>query len=394
MNVSDVRLAIDWLMSGCPSAPTPQQVLAELCDRLVCCGIPLSCADVFVRTLHPNVMGRRFSWRLESDVEISEISFDGLRSPEFEKSPVAQVCERGVACRLRFEDPDRSINSSIIHTLHNEQLTDFLATPLVFSNGEIHVATWGTQQTGGFADDEISGLESIIAPLTRVAEVYALRRTAANLLDTYVGHDSGERILAGQIRRGHTETVHAAIWLSDMRGFTALADRLPPQTLIDLLNRYFDCQVPAITRRGGEVLKFMGDGLLAVFPIAGSDGIARVVCNNALAAAYEVRTKVAKITESKDFVNLETVRFGVALHVGDVLYGNIGGGNRLDFTCIGPAVNLTSRLERLTGRLNRSILVSAEFARYCDAELIPAGEFVLAGFVKPEMAFGVQDEAG
>ena len=179
-----------------------------------------------------------------------------------------------------------------------------------------------------------------------------------------------------------------------MRGFTALADRLPPQTLIDLLNCYFDCQVPAITRRGGEVLKFMGDGLLAVFPITGSDSIARVVCNNALAAAYEVRTKVAAITGSTQFAHLETVRFGVALHVGDVLYGNVGGVNRLDFTCIGPAVNLTSRLEGLTGRLNRIILVSAEFARYCDAELIPAGEFMLAGFVKPEMALGVQDEAG
>ena len=394
MNFSDIRLAIDWLISGCPSASTPQQVLAELCNRLVCCGIPLSCAEVFVRTLHPNVMGRRFTWRVGSDVEVSEISFDSLKSPEFKNSPVAQVCESGVAFRLRLEDADRSFNSLLIHAFRNEQLTDFLATPLVFSNGETHVATWATQQTGGFADDEITSLESIIGPLARVAEVYALRRTAANLLDTYVGHDTGERILAGQIRRGHTETVHAAIWLSDMRGFTALADRLPPQTLIDLLNCYFDCQVPAITRRGGEVLKFMGDGLLAVFPITSSDSIARVVCNNALAAAYEVRTKVAAITGSTQFAHLETVRFGVALHVGDVLYGNVGGVNRLDFTCIGPAVNLTSRLEGLTGRLNRIILVSAEFARYCDAELIPAGEFMLAGFVKPEMAFGVQDEAG
>jgi len=188
-------------------------------------------------------MGRRFTWRVGSDVEISEISFDSLKSPEFKNSPVAQVCESGVAFRLRLEDADRSFNSLLIHAFRNEQLTDFLATPLVFSNGETHVATWATQQTGGFADDEITSLESIIGPLARVAEVYALRRTAANLLDTYVGHDTGERILAGQIRRGHTETVHAAIWLSDMRGFTALADRLPPQTLIDLLNRYFDCQV-------------------------------------------------------------------------------------------------------------------------------------------------------
>ena len=394
MNFSDVRLAIDWLMSGCPSAPTPQQVLAELCDRLVHSGIPLSSVTVFVQTLHPNVMGRSFIWRVGSDVEVTEISFNDLKNPEIRNSPAAQVCERGVALRLRRKDIDGSFNSSVIHALRSEKLTDFLATPLVFSNGEIHVATWATQQPGGFAGNEIRALKSVIAPLTRIAEVHALRRTATNLLDTYVGHNTGERILAGQIRRGHTETVYAAIWLSDMRGFTAFADRLPRQTLVDLLNRYFDCQVPAITRRGGEVLKFMGDGLLAVFPIIGSDGSMRTVCNNAFAAAREVRTQVAAIAESTDFADLDPVRLGLALHVGDVLYGNVGGENRLDFTCIGPAVNLASRLEGLTGKLGRSIVVSAEFAHYCDAELIPVGEFKLAGLVKPEMVFGVRDEPG
>lgn len=394
MNVSDLRLDIYWLISGCPSAPTPQKVLAELCDRLVRGGIPLSSVTVFVQTLHPNVMGRRFVWRVGSDVEVSEISFDGLKNPEFKNSPAARVCESGVALRLRPEDTDGAFDSSLIHAFRLEKPTDFLATPLLFSNGEIHVATWATQQPGGFTDEEISGIDSVIAPLTRVAEVHALRRTATNLLDTYVGHNTGDRLLAGHIRRGHTETLHAGIWLSDMRGFTALADRLPRQTLVDLLNRYFDCQVPAITRRGGEVLKFMGDGLLAIFPIIGSGGSARAVCNNAFAAAYQVRRQVAAIAESTDFANVDPVRFGLALHVGDVLYGNVGGENRLDFTCIGPAVNLVSRLEGLTGKLGRSILVSAQFARHCDAELIAVGKFKLAGLVKPEMVFGVRDESG
>ena len=166
-------------------------------------------------------------------------------------------------------------------------------------------------------------------------EVIGLRRTASILLDTYVGNRAGERILGGQIRRGHTETMHAAIWLSDLRGFTALSDRLPAETVVDILNHYFDCQVSAIRTHGGEVLKFMGDGLLAVFPIDEYVGDVRQVCSHVLEAARESRASV----EAMHYPIGETVerfRFGVALHVGKILYGNIGGGNRLDFTCIGP----------------------------------------------------------
>ena len=388
----DTGEIVEWLVNGARSARQPQDVLAELCGRLVCSGIPLGRTTVFVRTLHPDVMGRRFLWRPGSNVMVSEFPFESLDASEFKNSPEARVCETGVALRLRLEDPYCRFDPAILRDLHADGTTDFLATPLVFSNGELHVATWTTQQAGGFTGAQIIGLEAIVAPLSRVAEVHALRRTAANLLDTYVGHGSGERILAGRVRRGHTEVLHAAIWLSDMRGFTVYADQLPPQTLVDLLNRYFECQVPAITRRGGEVLKFMGDGLLAVFPVPRGDGSARAVCRDALSAAREARTQVAAIASSTEFANLEAVRFGLALHIGDVLYGNIGADNRLDFTCIGPAINLAARLEALTGKLRRVILTSAEFARHCDAELIPVGEFALAGFGKPELVFGVRDE--
>ena len=181
------------------------------------------------------------------------------------------------------------------------------------------------------------------------------------LLDTYVGRSPGERILAGHIRRGDIEEIHAAIWLSDMRGFTALADRIPPRQLIDLLNRYFDCQVPAILDHGAEVLKFMGDGLLAIFPIAGDNSDADEVCCRTLAAARQVRTNVAALSETIAAESFDALRFGLALHVGEVLYGNIGSGNRLDFTCIGPAVNLTARIEKLTGQLGRVVLASGRF---------------------------------
>jgi adenylate cyclase len=220
-----------------------------------------------------------------------------------------------------------------------------------------------------------------------------LRRTASILLDTYVGHSPGERILAGHIRRGDIEEIHAAIWLSDMRGFTAFADRIPPRQLIDLLNRYFDCQVPAILDHRAEVLKFMGDGLLAIFPIADDNADADEVCCRTLAAARQVRTNVAALSAEIGVETVDELRFGLALHVGEVLYGNIGGGNRLDFTCIGPAVNLAARIEKLTGQLGRVILSSADFARHCRQQFTAIGQFNLAGFGAPQSVFGLDDES-
>jgi adenylate cyclase len=172
-----------------------------------------------------------------------------------------------------------------------------------------------------------------------------------------------------------------------MRGFTKLADRLASQALVDLLNRYFDCQVPPILDHGGEVLKFMGDGLLAIFPIG--EGAAPV-CAQALAAALAARANVAALQGADEETD---VRFGLALHVGDVLYGNIGSGNRLDFTSIGPAVNLAARLEKLAGRLGRSIVASEEFASHCGDVFAPIGRFAVAGFAVEQTAFGLHDEA-
>jgi len=248
------------------------------------------------------------------------------------------------------------------------------------------VVTSTTREPGGFTDEQIAGIEAIITPLARVAEVLALRRMASTLLDTYVGHDAGERILAGHIRRGDIEEIHAAIWLSDMRGFTALTDTLPPRVMIDLLNRYFDCQVPVILDHGAEVLKFMGDGLLAIFTIAGDE---IDVCKRALAAARQAQANIAALASSE----MPGLRFGLALHIGDVLYGNIGSGNRLDFTCIGPAVNCAARIEKLASQLGRAILASGEFARYCPGDFTALGEFSLAGFSAPQLVFGLEDSA-
>ena len=175
-----------------------------------------------------------------------------------------------------------------------------------------------------------------------------------------------------------------------MRGFTTLADTLPPQNLVDLLNRYFDCQVPAIVEHGGEVLKYMGDGLLAIFPIGAERDFSKI-CSAALEAGKEARGQIDALGASEG--DCSGLRFGLALHVGDVLFGNIGSSNRLDFTCIGPAVNLAARLEKLAGRLGRTILASEDFVDRCsDDYLQPIGRFAVAGFAAEQVVYGLADE--
>jgi adenylate cyclase len=206
------------------------------------------------------------------------------------------------------------------------------------------------------------------------------------LIDTYVGHQTGERIMAGKIRRGYVEAIRAAIWLSDMRGFTALSERAPPQVVLDVLNRYFGCQVPPILEHGGEVMKFMGDGLLAIFPIA-NDADADEVCRKTIDCAREFRKQIAELPAPAD--GEVAIRFGLALHVGEVMYGNIGGGNRLDFTCIGPAVNLAARLEKVASKLGEAVVASADFAGRCPDDFRHLGEHSVAGFAAPQTVFGL-----
>jgi adenylate cyclase len=389
----DTKAIVDWLADGARSAADAKCMVAELCDRLVGCGIAVSRVGVFILTLHPQIMGRRFLWRPGAAVDVSDAPFEAFETEDFRRSPVRRVVDSGIAVRRRLAEENCPIDLTVVHELRAEGATDYLATPLVFTDGSVHGATWTTHLPGGFTDAQIAGLDAIMAPLARVIEILTLRQLANDFLDIYVGNQGGSRIFNGQIRRGHTETIDASIWLSDMRGFTSLSDRLAPQKLIDLINRFFDCQVPAILERGGEVLKFMGDGLLAIFPIIGDHAEACKVCDAALAAAIEARATVAARLGSPGDHDVEGVRFGLALHVGQVMYGNIGSGNRLDFTCIGPAVNLTARIEKLCSGLGRTILASDEFARHCPTKFVSVGDFALPGINVRQTVFGLEGEA-
>lgn len=383
--MSDIREVLAWLAGGALSGPNSEDVLAQLCQRMVEAGVPLWRAAVFVTTLHPDVMGRRFLWQAESGVTVSNAFHSLVETDDYRVSPFTTVYATRKPLRRRFADPDCPTDYEVLQDMRAHGATDYVAFPLVFTDSSIHVATWSTRQPGGFTARQFADIKSVIAPLARVAEIRALRRTSENLIDTYVGHQTGERILSGKIRRGYVEAIRAAIWLSDMRGFTSVSEKLPPQALIDRLNLYFGCQVPAVLGHGGEVLKFMGDGLLAIFPIAAEEE-ADEVCRRTLSCAREFKQSVTELPPGE---NEAPIRFGLALHVGEVMYGNIGGGNRLDFTCIGPAVNLAARLEKVAAKLGEAVVASAAFAGRVPDAFTHLGEHAVAGFAAPQTVYGL-----
>ena len=391
MDTSELDKLTKWLMDGARSSPNPNRFLAEMCERLVTSGIPLYRVGAFVRTLHPDVFGRGFIWRPGEEVVVTTADFDLPDSDRFKNSPLAILYASGHEVRYRLDDPE-SRRFPFFDDMRAEGVTDYIAIPLLFTDGSIHASSWTTKAVGGFTDAQLDALRSVIPPFSRLGEIFAMRRTAAALLDTYVGNRAGERILAGQIRRGHAEDMQAAIWLSDLRGFTSLSDRLPAESIVSILNQYFDCQVPVIREYGGEILKFMGDGLLAVFPIAKDGSNLSETCGRALAASRKARVNVDAMTYPSAGNAVERFRFGVALHIGSILFGNIGGMSRLDFTCIGPAVNLAARLEKIASRLHRTVVASAAFAGACHNDWIDLGEFPIAGFSQAQRVFGLRDE--
>jgi adenylate cyclase len=385
----DLAAVVDWLVDGARSARRPQDVLAGLCDRLLACGLPLHRVAVFVTTLHPDVMGQRFLWREGEEVAISEAPYAIMETDTYQRSPVRIVFATGQPIRLPIGSPDCPQDYDIVPELRAEGVSDYLIQPLPFTSGEARAISWTTTRPGGFAEADLAALDAVSRPLARLVEIYALRRTATNLLDTYVGHHAGERILRGRIRRGDIERIEAVIMLTDLRDFTTLSEQLPGEQVIGLLSIYFDCVVPPIEAHGAEVLKLIGDGLLAIFAAAGDVGAA---CREALAVCEEVRAGLAAANAERERAGEPLLRHAMALHVGSVLYGNIGSAKRLDFTTIGPAVNLTARLESLARDLGRDLLVSAQFARHSPQKLVSLGSFELRGIAAPQEVFAAADD--
>jgi adenylate cyclase len=385
----DVSGIFDWVLDGTPPHTHPPGAIAELCERLNAAGIPVSFGAAFAWTLHPNVMGGWFEWRRGQGVRMVEKGFGWLDSEECRRSIWYAVAEASMPVRCHLEDPATPPDGDLLDSLRRDGATDVIAFSLKALTRRALATAWATDRPGGFTPAMLDALARITRPLARVIDAAALQQLSINMLNTYVGRGTGERVLQGTIRRGAAESISAAIWLSDLRGSTQLAETLPGRDFIALLNDHFDCLVPAIERHGGEVLKYMGDGVLAIFPLGPLSG-RQEACRSAIAAHQDARAATAELNVRRATAGQAPLRFGLALHIGEVLYGNIGASNRLDFTAIGPAVNLVARLGALAGELGRDALVSADFAALCPDEVESLGTHSLRGLSKPVGVFGLK----
>jgi adenylate cyclase len=380
-----VEKAFDWLIDGAPGAKDAVAVVARLLPELRAGGIQVDRFNAFVRSLHPHVFARSFHWDPEHPVTVREWTWADTARDGYKQSVVKAIYDAPIEVRCRLHAGEKS-NFVDINALFEQGYTDYLALPLKFMSGQTNPAAYATKAPGGFPEEQVEALRHVTRALSRVAETLVLMRNSVNLLNAYVGRGAGERILKGQIQVGEVESISCVIWFSDLRGFTSLSGERTPLEIISVLNQLFECQVPAIEANGGEVLKFIGDGMLAIFPIDAKQ--------SAKAAGERAVEATKKAYEALDALNLKrteqgqpSLRFGVSLHVGEVAYGNIGGANRLDFTAIGTAVNVASRIEGLTGKLEKRVLLSEALAKQLAVPTRSVGEFELKGVAQKQAVF-------
>src|ERR1700752_393439 len=371
-----------WLISGTRDERFIDNIFAELCVRLQRAGIPVKRASLHFLIHHPQWLGARMVWADGMrEAEMSRGDYDVRGRSEYIGRPANEIYEGATEVRENLEgDPKLGRKHAVYDEMRAKGLTDYVAWPLYHTLGKRHLVTFATDRSGGFDDTHIAGLLKLLPALALVSGIRIKNRLARTLRETYVGPHAGELILAGATRRGSGTTVRAAIMICDLRDFTRISDNWPRDDVIDLLNGYFDAISEPIERRGGEILKFMGDGLLAIFPLSQP-----TACANLLHAVAEARQAMAVLNERNGETGRAPLKYGIGVHFGDVMYGNIGSRTRLDFTVIGPAVNMASRLEALTKQLGKTALLSRTFADLVesDFDLERVGEYPVRGFNDP-----------
>jgi len=378
---------VTWMMREGRHMTHMREFGDEMCRCIVAAGIPIWRAFCTTTTLHPEISGTAYVWRRnQQGAQRITATHAFQQSQELTSSPIAAVKKTGRPIRRKLHDPNCAFDYPVLLELKNAGGTDYVAMPMTCSSGEVNCITWATDRAGGFTDQEIEGLTGVAEALAIIVELQSTRRIARHLMDTYVGHRTGERVLSGAITRGAAQTIRAVIWFCDLRGFTALADSLPRDRLIALLNDYFEAVVTAVIGEGGEALKFMGDGLLAIFEL-GPDEEPSSRCAAALRAANVATEKIAARNLERRAAGDPEIKFGLALHLGEVSYGNIGAPSRLDFTVIGPAVNHAARLEKIASELGRHVVTSASFAGAAPASFESLGRHHLRGVLEPQEVF-------
>lgn len=380
---------LDWLMNGTRDERFIDNILAKLCDQLRGEGVAIARATLAFTIQHPQWLGARILWRKDqAECEIDLFDHGVLVTPQYIDSPVSEIDNGADEVRQRLDLPDgQGFSHAIFDDLRAEGLTDYVAWPILHTGGKRHVVSFATDRQGGFGDGELRRLADLLPALALVSEIRIKNRLARTLLETYVGPHASELILAGATRRGSGVTVGAAILICDLRDFTTLSELWPRDHVIDLLNGYFDAMSEPIERNGGEILKFVGDGLLAIFPLSNPDA-----CAALLRSVSEAQAAMVAVNAEHARLGHDALGYGIGIHVGDVMYGNIGSQKRLDFTVIGPAVNVASRLETLTKEVKRPVLVSrafAEMAGQMDA-MDPMGLHPLKGLGEPLEVFALR----
>lgn len=377
---------ISWLLDEARFYPRTREVIEQLCQRLVAAGIPLTRALVNIRTIHPQIYATSYRWERGGEALIFSPGHDVVNDPEYLDSPFKLIHDGAGGIRRRLEDPGVAMDFPILKTLKADGVTDYLVAPIVFSDGVINAVSFATDRPGGFSIEELGLVYDLLPILTLVLEVQSIRRMATALLDTYLGRQAGKRVLQGEILRGSGETIHAVIAYCDLRGFTAMSEALPRDEIIALLNDYFERVIQPVHDHGGQVLKLIGDGMLAIFPL-GDPAFRPYVCRKALDAARDAVRAIEALNQTRAGEDKPALRFGFALHLGDVMYGNIGAPDRLDFTVIGAAVNTASRIEELSAGLGVTVIVSEAVALGSGRELVPLGSHTPRGAAKAQSLY-------
>ena len=381
---------VKWLVHDAWNSNSSRDLVTHFSDAMTAAGFPLWRIRLLIRTLNPLLFAIVYTWQRDGDeVSVFEISHEILHGEQYRNSPFAMVINGEGGVRRRLEGPDAQLDFPILEELIEEGATDYIAMPLKFSDGQLNILTLVSDQPGGFSTEELGQIYEILPTLSRLFESHALRLSSATLLRTYLGSDAGQRVMDGLVKRGDGEDIHAALWITDLRDSTLLAASQSREDYLSLLNRYFDSMAGAVLDHGGEVLKYIGDSVLAIFAIDDPDQKEPEACARALAAAEEASRQIEAVNKDHAANGVPLLKFGIGLHRGDLTFGNIGTTKRLDFTVIGSAVNEVARIENLTKTLKRQVLISSAFSESVPDPLESLGHHTLRGVTGEREIFGL-----
>jgi adenylate cyclase len=390
VSTSLIDKVADWLMIQALEDTELDTLVNGCCERLSAAGVPLARANFSFSVLHPLYRAMGFTWRRGESLEV-----EGYRhlpegeSERFLKSPYYYLLSNNLEYMRRRLDAAGPIGFPLLEDLRNGGLVDYLAFATQFrkGSGQGMLGSWATDHSDGFSESDIAALLRIQSRLAVAARMAVQSSLAKIALSTYLGANAGGRVLDGNIRRGDGETIKAAIVIGDMRNSTKLAEELGRQAYIESLNAFFDSVASAFADGGGEILSFMGDGFLAIFP-SGEDPAARKeACEQAFAATVAAAERMAEVNAQRKLEGLTVIEYGLGLHIGSVMFGNVGLEDRLAFSVFGAAVNEASRLESLTKTLGVPILASEEFRSRLASRWMELGEHTMRGVAHPVTVF-------